>query len=330
MADKAVFLDRDGTVVDDPGYLADPAKLKLLSGVDLAIKSLRQAGYRIVLVTNQSGVARGKLTEATLKALHDRLNTLLTEKGAPLDAVYHCPYHPEGTVPEFTRDSDLRKPAPGMLLKAAGDLDLDLRRSWMVGDAARDTQAGLSAGCRTVLLDAGKPDHEPDAPCDHRARNLVEAARIILRAGEPEASPPEPPPASRDNPAEARVLPTPEPELSPPTDTPSTEPIPPAATAVRPGTPKPPAGEEEDENARVRKEILMHVRQLVRSSETEEFHLTHVLGGVAQVMVGLLLLLVLKQALMDNNTQAALLWAVVAVVFQTMSLTFFLMARNKH
>lgn len=366
MAEKAIFLDRDGTIVDDPGYLADPAKLKLLGGVDLAIKSLRQAGYRIVVVTNQSGVARGMLTEATLKAIHDKMADLLAGKGAPIDAIYHCPYHPEGSVEPFAKDSDLRKPAPGMLTRAAEKLDLDLQRSWMVGDAARDVQAGVNAGCRTVLIDGGDDKHEPDAPCDHRARNLVEAARIILRAGEPQQTPqtptPTPEPAPAPHPAPQPTSSAPEPESASDPEDPAasadtqedpaveSEPTaeePPAATVEKTPTEAPPAPTgtapagpssvpapaspaEDDENARVRKEILMHVRQLVRSEETDEFHLTHVLGGVAQVLVGLFLLLVFYKALAANDAQAALLWAVVAVVFQTMSLTFFIMARNKH
>ncbi|MFB3891578.1 MAG: D-glycero-alpha-D-manno-heptose-1,7-bisphosphate 7-phosphatase [Phycisphaerae bacterium] len=186
MANKAVFVDRDHTLIEDPGYLSDPAAVKLLPGVGPALKSLSAAGFRIVLVTNQSGIARGILTEETLAGIHDELRRQLAQHGAALDGVYYCPFHPEGVIEKYARESDMRKPKPGMLLAAAKDMDIDLTASWMVGDGARDIEAGQRAGCRTIRVrvpsrpPSGEPQDE-DVQADFTVHNMVEAARIILR-----------------------------------------------------------------------------------------------------------------------------------------------------
>lgn len=189
----AVFLDRDNTLIEDPGYINDPAAVRLLPGAGEALRRIRAAGYRAVVVTNQSGVARGRITEGQLVAVHARLRELLGAEGAELDAIYHCPYldGPEAVVAAYRRDSDLRKPRPGMLLLAARELGLDLARSWMVGDSARDVEAGRAAGCRTILIRG----HEAQAAArgqaasggtvraDYFARDLVAAADYITSQG---------------------------------------------------------------------------------------------------------------------------------------------------
>jgi D,D-heptose 1,7-bisphosphate phosphatase len=189
MPNKAVFLDRDNTIIEDPGYLSDPQQVKLLPGAHLALISLRRAGYKLVVVTNQSGVARGYFTEEQLQAVNDELNNRLANLRAEIDAIYYCPYHPDGIVEEYARESDCRKPAPGMLLRAARDMDIDLAHSWMVGDSPRDIQAGLSAGCRTVRVrkpgdesEWAEADGHPEP--DFTVRNLVDAARVIAREAE--------------------------------------------------------------------------------------------------------------------------------------------------
>jgi D,D-heptose 1,7-bisphosphate phosphatase len=182
MSHKAVFLDRDDTLISDPGYISDPAQVQLLPHVGHSLAMLKKMGYLLVVVTNQSGVARGIVTEQTLEQIHHHLKKLLADEGVYLDAIYYCPYHPEGTVAKYTRESDLRKPQPGMLLKAAEELDIDLSQSWMIGDSYRDIAAGSRAGCRTILLDTpGKPQvREPDDPePDRRAVNLREAVNIL-------------------------------------------------------------------------------------------------------------------------------------------------------
>ncbi|MHC4561419.1 MAG: D-glycero-alpha-D-manno-heptose-1,7-bisphosphate 7-phosphatase [Planctomycetota bacterium] len=191
MPNKAVFVDRDNTLIEDPGYLADPDAVRLLPGVEVAIKSFMDAGYFIVVVTNQSGVARGLLTEGALRTIHQNMVDLLARKGARIDEIYYCPYHAEGTVAEYAVDSDLRKPNPGMLLQAAEDMDIDLEASWMIGDSARDVEAGQRAGCRTIRV---RPPHEDDAnddleedfQADYTVRNLVEAARVISQVDDEE------------------------------------------------------------------------------------------------------------------------------------------------
>jgi histidinol-phosphate phosphatase family protein len=185
MKQPAVFFDRDQTLIEDPGYISDPDQVRLHDDAAEAIIRLRRAGYRVVVVTNQSGVARGLLTEEQLSAVHRRVENLLAEKGAQLDAIYWCPYldGPEATVEAYRRASNLRKPGPGMLLRAADDLEIDLRSSWMIGDGARDIEAGRRAGCRTVLLERGEPDSAGrDASPSHLAGSLPEAVDLVLRA----------------------------------------------------------------------------------------------------------------------------------------------------
>jgi len=185
MAEKCVFLDRDNTIIHDPGYLRDPKAVRLLEGAGEALARLAKAGYKLVVVTNQSGIARGMLTDAVLQEIHAEMQRQLKLYGAAMDAIYYCPYHPEGTVEEFSMDSSDRKPSPGMLLKAADEVGLDLKRSWMVGDSMRDVEAGQRAGCRTVLIAVAQEDRSgqtTDLPSpDFTAKNLAEAAEIILR-----------------------------------------------------------------------------------------------------------------------------------------------------
>jgi D-glycero-D-manno-heptose 1,7-bisphosphate phosphatase len=191
MPAKAVFLDRDNTLIADPGYIADPDAVRLLPGVEKALRSLAHAGYRLVVVTNQSGVARGMLSEETLQQIHHRLQEELEARDVRLDAIYYCPYHPEGTIEKYAVESDLRKPQPGMLLSAAAEIDLDLARCWMVGDSPRDIEAGQRAGCRTIRVRLPEhggdrpPAEDEDAQADFTVRNLVDASRIILREDTP-------------------------------------------------------------------------------------------------------------------------------------------------
>ncbi|MDH4202686.1 MAG: HAD family hydrolase [Phycisphaerae bacterium] len=182
MAQKAIFLDRDDTLVNDPGYIQRPEQVLLLPGAAEALIQLKKMGYLLVIVTNQSGVARGLVTEAQLEEIHRRLKSLFAAEGAQIDAIYYCPYHPEGTVKDFSMESNLRKPNAGMFFQAEEDLDIDLERSWMIGDSYRDMQAGKAAGCRTILVDVPgkirvKKDGDPEP--DRKAVNLREAVNII-------------------------------------------------------------------------------------------------------------------------------------------------------
>ncbi|MBK8977548.1 MAG: HAD family hydrolase [Planctomycetes bacterium] len=184
----AVFLDRDGTLNEERGSCGDPLGVRVLPGVAEALARLRAAGFVLVVVTNQSGVARGHYGEADVARVHWHLQR---ELGNAVTAWLHCPHHPsEGDGP-YRRDCDCRKPAPGLLERAARLLALDLRRSWLVGDAARDLLAGAAAGLRTVLVECGKDPRaerdalraarcEPDGVC----ADLPAAAARILAARE--------------------------------------------------------------------------------------------------------------------------------------------------
>jgi D-glycero-D-manno-heptose 1,7-bisphosphate phosphatase len=199
---RAIFLDRDNTLIANDGDLGDPRRVALLRGAAAAVSSLRGLGYAIVVVTNQGGVARGKYSEADVDAVNYRIAELVKKtSGAVIDRFYYCPYHPEATIEDYRRDHPWRKPAPGMLLQASRDMDIDLVNSWMIGDQVRDVAAGQAAGTRTIYLTGDHPAESADhGGADYVARNLVEAARIIaqqprvepsLRA--PAAKPPMPP-----------------------------------------------------------------------------------------------------------------------------------------
>lgn len=146
----AVFLDRDGTVIDEVGHLGEPDRVVVLPGIPAALRKLSQAGYALVVITNQAGVARGYFTEAEVAAVNERTASLLEEEAVRLDGCYHCPHHPD-----FTGPCECRKPLPGLLLRAARDLDLDLTRSWMVGDHPSDAAAGQAAGASSIMVRTG-------------------------------------------------------------------------------------------------------------------------------------------------------------------------------
>lgn len=153
---KAVFLDRDGTINKYVGFLRDIEQFELLPGVAEAIKKINESGYLAIVVTNQPVIARGEVTVSELQLIHNKMETLLGAEGAYLDAIYYCPHHPhkgyEGEVPELKIDCSCRKPKPGMLLKAAADFNIGLNNSWMIGDGENDIKAGKAAGCNTALI----------------------------------------------------------------------------------------------------------------------------------------------------------------------------------
>jgi D,D-heptose 1,7-bisphosphate phosphatase len=190
MADRAIFLDRDGTLIHDPGYLGDPAGVRLLPGVEAALPALARAGFVLVVVTNQSGIARGRYTVEQYAAVAARFERRLGDVGVTLAGSYYCPYHPDGTVEELAREHEDRKPNPGMWHRAARDLDLDLAASYSIGDGERDVVAGKRAGTTGILLAGGRdkwplPVGGPYDP-DFVARDLREAAIWILkREGRP-------------------------------------------------------------------------------------------------------------------------------------------------
>lgn len=183
----AVFLDRDDTLIAtsratagsrSPGDLGDPMLVELLPGVAAGLRMLHEAGFLLVVVSSQGGVARGVYGPREVESVHDRLRELLMQAGVPLAGVYYCPFHPKGTVPAFAREHDWRKPAPGMFRAAIGELQIDPARSWSIGDKPRDAGAAVGAGVdprRAIVL--GSPPHSEC--CD-----VLAAARHILASGD--------------------------------------------------------------------------------------------------------------------------------------------------
>jgi D-glycero-D-manno-heptose 1,7-bisphosphate phosphatase len=183
---KCVFLDRDGTMIEDVGYLDRLERLKVFPYAIDAVRLLNRAGFKIVVVTSQAGVANGVLTEEFLAEAHGFLAKTFEAGGARIDGFYYCPHSPHATVERYRTDCDCRKPKPGMIHAAARDLSIDIRASFVVGDRWRDVEMGLSAGTKAVLVETGygrteatrRPAHIEAVPV---VANLIDAASLILR-----------------------------------------------------------------------------------------------------------------------------------------------------
>ena len=174
-----VFMDRDGTLIYDPGHLTEPEEVELLPGVAAAVRRLNGAGVPVIVVTNQSVIARGLAPASKVEGGNARMRELLAAEGASLTAVYYCPHHPD-----FSGPCECRKPLPGMLVRGAREHDIDLKRSYMIGDAPTDIEAGAAAGVRTILVpeNGGTKAHhgvflvEPD----NVAGSVLEAVDLVL------------------------------------------------------------------------------------------------------------------------------------------------------
>jgi D-glycero-D-manno-heptose 1,7-bisphosphate phosphatase len=183
----AVFLDRDGTIIEDVGYLATLDRVAFYPWTVDTIRMLNRAGLPVVLVSNQSGIARGLFDEAFVAATHRRLEARLAAGGARVDAYYYCPHHPDGRVAAYTRTCDCRKPGRGMIDRAAADLGLDPARSFVVGDKWSDVQLGRAVGARAILVRTGTGAAEEPRPpdgvtADAVVDNLAAAAAWILKS----------------------------------------------------------------------------------------------------------------------------------------------------
>jgi len=182
---RAIFLDRDGTVNVDVGYLHRLEDLELFPFAPDALRLLKRAGFMLVIVTNQSGIAHGLIDPAFIPICHEEMRRRLQPAGADLDALYYCSHHPRGSVPELSVDCRCRKPAPGMIEDAARDLGIDPKQSWVVGDKWLDVQLGHAVGARSILVRTGwgseqelkRPKgQQVEAICD----NLIHAVSVIL------------------------------------------------------------------------------------------------------------------------------------------------------
>lgn len=182
----AVFLDRDGTFIEEVGYLDRPERVQLFPFTIDAIKALNRAAIKVVMVTNQSGVARGFFTERTVDAVHEHIASLLGAGGAHLDAYYYCPHHPDGRVAAYATPCDCRKPGRGLVDRAVRELGVDPARSVTVGDRWLDVALARAVGARGVLVRTGyglteEQRPQPGLAADQVVNNLIEAASWILR-----------------------------------------------------------------------------------------------------------------------------------------------------
>jgi histidinol-phosphate phosphatase family protein len=172
---KAVFIDRDGTIARDAPYCSNPEDFELLPGVAEGIKLFNKHGFKVVVITNQSGVGRGYFTEEMLARIHDKMRDELAKYGAHVDAVYYCPHHPDDNC-------ECRKPRPKMVFQAASDLRINLQQSYVIGDHDMDIEMGKNVGCKTILIAAKNKGSESDkVPCsDYVASSVSDAAQWII------------------------------------------------------------------------------------------------------------------------------------------------------
>ncbi len=363
MLNQAIFLDRDDTLIDDPGYISHPDQVRLLEGVPEALNGFHKMGYKLVVVTNQSGIARGFLTEDTLKTIHARFEDLLAEKHAYVDRIFYCPYHVEGVIDEYCKASNNRKPNPGMLLQAADDMDIDLSISWCIGNSLSDVEAGQRAGCHTILIDQMSPTGKVklgQIRPDYIAVNMREALNIVKQfeatkkqhaeepapnldpKPEPEL---EPKPTQEETPAimpESRSM-----ELEPDTEMmsdtcvaieeflPEPEPTPAPKTKKRrrrrrqPLLQEDPIPETAPHTQQLLQGILDQLKSMQRDDMFDEFSLLRFVAGVAQIGVFVCLLIAVWFLLAPQKAFDPILTTLgFAIVLQVMCLTLTIQGRK--
>jgi len=173
MTKRAVFLDRDGTMAKDVHYCRRPEDFRLFPNTAKAIKLLSEHGFKVIVITNQSGIARGYFTEEALAQIHEKMKTELAKEGAWIDGIYYCPHHPDDNC-------NCRKPKPKLVLQAAKEHDIDLKHSFVVGDLSLDIDMGKAVGCKTILL-LDSPQEDLNISPDYIASDLLEASRFVLK-----------------------------------------------------------------------------------------------------------------------------------------------------
>ncbi|MFA5292271.1 MAG: HAD-IIIA family hydrolase [Phycisphaerae bacterium] len=339
MPDKAIFLDRDDTIIEDTGYINSAEQVKLVPAAASAIVELRKMGYKLIVVSNQSGIARGIITEQALAQVHERLKLLLAEHNAYLDRIYYCPYHPEGAIAKFRKDSDWRKPKPGMLLAASKEMKIDLAQSWMIGNAYIDIAAGKEAGCRTILIKSHlkppvKKADDPDP--DFEVINLREAVNVVKREITRKPAPEQPGPSETIQQAEDTQLQQtvadikPEPQLPPeekpqqiPEEKIQTEQPPETKTVNQPAL-------ESDRTEQLLEEIKLLLKSHQRNEQFTEFSAMKFTAGVIQVLVLFCLVVAVWYKLSPTGKDNAAFTAIgFAMVFQLIALTLYVMHKDK-
>jgi D-glycero-D-manno-heptose 1,7-bisphosphate phosphatase len=324
MSQKAVFLDRDDTIIEDPGYISSPEQVKLIPGVAQDLVALRKMGYKLIIVSNQSGIARGIITEQAIAQIHERLKQLLAEQNAYLDRIYYCPYHPEGVVQKFRKDSDWRKPKPGMLLAAAKEMKIDLAGSWMIGNTYNDISAGKAAGCRTILIKSHTytPIRQLDDPdADFEAINLKESVNIVKRemmpkqsneTPEPVVEPQktlqnEPQPAQQENRTEKKEPETAEQKIQ--------EPV---------------FGASSQKTEQLLEEIKLLLKSRHRDELYSDFSAFKLFAGILQIVVLACLFIALQYRMSPSGADGAVFTALgFAIVFQLMAITLYIMHNDR-
>jgi D-glycero-D-manno-heptose 1,7-bisphosphate phosphatase len=312
MKRPAVFFDRDNTLIASDGYLGDPAQVRLIEGAAAAIARARELGYATVIVSNPSGVARGMFSEEAVHAVNLKLDDLLRAENsqAVIDRHEYCPFHPAATVEEYRKECDLRKPGPGMIHAAAEALALDLSRSWLIGDAPRDIEAGKSAGCRTILFkDPSLPaspaaGEESSVTPDFTAASLKEAMDYIeshdVPGDETDLTTAETPPAAADAPI-AHIAP------ANPTDA--------AHLATR--------GPNLARTEALLEQILQEIRRQ-KENPIGDFSVSKLMAGIVQVLS----IAVLFMTYLNRAEPNAGMYLLLAIFLQTLTLALLIMGKQ--
>lgn len=302
MKRPAIFFDRDNTLIVNDGYLGEPSGVKLVPGAADAIARARSMGYLVVTVSNQSGVARGMFTEDDVRRVNERMDALLlaANRAAVIDRHEFCPYHPDATVEAYRQDSDLRKPKPGMIHRAAEKLAIDLDRSWLIGDAPRDIEAGHAAGLRTILFNdpalPASPAIEGESPIHPEAAvSTMKQAMDYIESHRHQQNPDN----SDDNNLDSSPAPAPPPQ----SDT---------AASLR----------------RMEQQLTQIAQELKRAHEREhtDFSVAKLLAGIAQVLT---IAALFFAYLTRGNAPAAANILLVALVFQAMTIALLIMSHQK-
>ncbi len=178
---KAVFLDRDGTIIEDVGYISECNQVRFFPKADEAIRLLNEHSFKVIVISNQAGVARGYFTEERVREVNKHIQESLVKQGAAVDRFYYCPHHVDGIVEEYKKECYCRKPNPGMIEAAVREFDIDLKKSFLIGDKPSDVEAGCRTGCRTVLLaQEAPPSHDAGITPDYIAPDLYQAVEWVL------------------------------------------------------------------------------------------------------------------------------------------------------
>jgi len=324
MKRPAVFFDRDNTLIVSDGYLGDPDKVVLIDGAADAIARARQLGFATVIVSNQSGVARGMFEEDAVHAVNERLDEMLRDQNphAVIDRHEFCPYRPDATVERYRQDSDLRKPKPGMILRAAEAMALDLERSWLVGDAPRDIEAGKAAGCRTILFTPPGVTASPaanessDVKPDHSVHTLKNAIEYIAAHRTPEQEQ-----------EDRRAMSIPHhPHIPPRVESAAREDDPSAETPMPTLHAHDPARGERDKRLLGLAEQILDELRRSKEQPIQDFSVTKMLAGITQVLT----LAVLFMSYLNRAEPMNLLNTMIfALILQTMTIALLVMNKQR-